>query len=50
MGNTDYCRGGQRFGPLPAEQLRSMAASGELHVDDMVWKEGMANRSRPGGG
>lgn len=37
-----YTRAGQRFGPVPAEQLKSMAASGQLLLDDMVWKEGMA--------
>ena len=37
-----YTRAGQRFGPVSAEQLKSMAASGQLLVDDMVWKEGMA--------
>ncbi len=32
---------GQKDGPFDAEQLRSLAASGELQPDDLVWKDGL---------
>jgi hypothetical protein len=36
-------RGGQqRVGPLTAQQLKQMAASGQITANDLVWKDGMA--------
>lgn len=35
-------RNGQQTGPFSIEQLKAMAASGELGPADLVWKEGMA--------
>ena len=37
-----YSRDGQSFGPVPVEQLRELAAKGQLSANDLVWKEGMA--------
>jgi hypothetical protein len=34
---------GQQTGPLGAEQLKQMAASGQLQPTDMIWKQGMQN-------
>jgi hypothetical protein len=37
-------RGGQeRVGPLTSQQLRQMAANGQVSGNDLVWKEGMPN-------
>ncbi len=36
-------RNGKQTGPFPLEQLKAMAASGELLPTDLVWTEGMAN-------
>jgi hypothetical protein len=36
-------RGGQqRVGPLTSQQLKQMAASGQITSNDLVWKDGMA--------
>jgi hypothetical protein len=36
-------RGGQqRMGPLTSQQLKQMAAAGQVTGNDLVWKEGMA--------
>jgi hypothetical protein len=35
-------RNGQQTGPFSIEQLKTMAANGELQPTDLVWKEGMA--------
>lgn len=35
-------RNGQQTGPFSVEQLKEMAASGQLSPTDLVWKEGMA--------
>src|SRR6202790_5449538 len=44
MGTTYYySRDAQRFGPVSTEQLRELAASGQLEPTDMIWKEGMAD-------
>src|SRR4051794_31908632 len=34
-------RNGQNVGPLTGDQLRAMAASGDLQAWDQVWKTGM---------
>jgi hypothetical protein len=36
-----YAHQGQQAGPVSIEQLRQLAASGQLQPDDMVWKQGM---------
>lgn len=35
-------RNGQQTGPFSVEQLKEMAATGQLSPTDLVWKEGMA--------
>jgi hypothetical protein len=35
-------RNGQQTGPFSIEQLKAMAAGGELNPTDLVWKEGMS--------
>ncbi|HEX4000956.1 MAG TPA: DUF4339 domain-containing protein [Pirellulales bacterium] len=37
-----YSRDGQSFGPVSVEQLRQLAATGQVTANDLVWKEGMA--------
>lgn len=37
-----YSQGGQKKGPVDSQQLRQLAKSGELHPDDLLWKDGMA--------
>lgn len=37
-----YAKGGKgRRGPVSANELRSLAGSGQIHPSDLVWKEGM---------
>jgi len=36
-----YARGGEKFGPLPGARILSMARSGELTSDTLVWSRGM---------
>ena len=36
-----YSSDGERHGPVGAKKLKSLAASGDLRPDDLVWKEGM---------
>lgn len=38
-----YVKEGQSIGPLTANELKSLAAGGQLSASDMVWKEGLAN-------
>src|SRR5947209_18198431 len=35
-----YRRGEQSHGPVPAQELRQLAARGELHADDLLWPDG----------
>lgn len=37
-----YTKSGQRFGPVSGQQLKELAAKGELGAGDLVWKAGMA--------
>lgn len=37
-----YSQQGQRLGPVAEEQLKALAASGQLKPTDKVWKKGMA--------
>ena len=43
MAEWYYARNNQRLGPVTLEQLKQLAASGQLSANDLVWKEGMAN-------
>jgi len=36
-----YSKGGQRQGPVGSEQLKTLAATGQIQASDLVWKEGM---------
>lgn len=38
-----YVKEGQRIGPISANELKSLAAEGQLRPSDMVWKEGLEN-------
>jgi len=42
MSQWYYSKNGQRQGPVSSEQLRQLAASGQLQPSDSVWKEGMS--------
>lgn len=37
-----YSRGDKSFGPVSVEQLRQLAASGEIAATDLVWREGLS--------
>jgi hypothetical protein len=37
-----YAHQGQQSGPVSTEQIKQLAASGQLQPSDMVWKQGMA--------
>jgi hypothetical protein len=37
-----FARDGMRFGPYSAAQLRQLAASRQIHLQDTVWKAGSA--------
>ena len=39
--NWHYSKGGERHGPITEEQLRELAASGQLQASDLVWQQGM---------
>lgn len=36
-----YIRNGQRYGPVPADELARLAATGTLQASDLVWKAGL---------
>ena len=36
-----YARGNKQMGPVTAVELKRLAAAGELHPDDLVWREGL---------
>ncbi len=42
MSEWYYAKNNQQFGPVPAQELKAMAADGRLGQDDLVWKEGLA--------
>ena len=42
MSQWHYSKSGQQQGPVSSEQLKQLAASGQLQPSDLVWKEGMA--------
>jgi hypothetical protein len=35
-----YTKGEERIGPISSDQLKSLATSGELNPDDLIWKDG----------
>ena len=39
-----FSKGGQQHDPVSPEQLKQLAASGQLQPTDLVWKEGMSQR------
>jgi hypothetical protein len=41
MSEWHYSKNNQQQGPVSAEQLKQLAASGQLNPSDLVWKEGM---------
>src|SRR5262245_25370718 len=41
-----YAKEGRQYGPVPSEELKRMATSGQLQLTDLVWKEGMAEWSQ----
>ena len=41
MSQWHYSKSGQQQGPVSSEQLKQLAASGQLQPSDLVWKEGM---------
>ena len=36
-----YARGNKQTGPVTAVELKRLATVGELHPDDLVWREGL---------
>lgn len=38
-----YAHDGKQLGPVSSEELRRLAASGQLQPTDLIWKNGMAN-------
>ena len=42
MSQWYYSKAGQRQGPVSEEQLRQLAATGQLQPGDLIWKEGMS--------
>jgi hypothetical protein len=38
-----YAKGGQKFGPYSGTELRTIAQSGKIATNDLIWKEGLAN-------
>ena len=36
-----YARGNKQMGPVSAVELKRLAAVGDLHPDDLVWREGL---------
>jgi hypothetical protein len=45
MSEWHYSKNNQQQGPVSAEQLKQMAASGQLQPTDLVWKQGMSQWS-----
>jgi len=43
-----YSQNGQQAGPVDFGALQRMAAAGQLHPSDLVWKQGMANWAAAG--
>lgn len=39
--NWHYAKGGEKHGPITAAQLKELASTGQLHPDDLVWREDM---------
>ena len=45
MSQWYYSKNNQQLGPLSPEQLKQLAASGQLQPSDLVWREGMSQRT-----
>ena len=43
MSTWYYARGDQRLGPVDVNEMRALAARGELDGEDLVWTDGMAD-------
>jgi hypothetical protein len=43
MSDWYYAKGKQQFGPVSTDQLKMLAASGELTSQDQLWRPGMAS-------
>ncbi len=41
MKNWFFKRVGEQYGPFTADELRQMAAIGDLCTTDLVWRDGM---------
>ena len=46
MSSWYYMEGGQQKGPISEDELRTLASSGRIRPDDLVWSEGMAEWSQ----
>ena len=38
-----YAKQGQRLGPISSQNLKQLAASGQISPTDLIWRKGMAN-------
>ena len=43
MSDWFYAKGAQQHGPVPADELRQLIATGAVTANDLVWREGMPN-------
>src|SRR3954471_18026306 len=43
-----YQKNNQEFGPITFDQLKELAATGQLLASDLVWRQGSDRRSRAG--
>src|SRR3954469_24941232 len=43
MSTWYYARGTERLGPVDVNEMRALAARGELDGDDLVWTDGMTD-------
>ena len=41
-----YARGGERYGPVPAAEIKKLIEDGKVRPDDFVWAKGMATWQR----
>ena len=42
-GQWYYAVGGQQYGPVSANELKSLVESGELRSDDLIWRHGLSD-------
>ncbi|MGD0283957.1 MAG: DUF4339 domain-containing protein, partial [Dissulfurispiraceae bacterium] len=43
-----YTKNDEKHGPVTAERMKELAASGQLHPSDRIWKEGMKEWAKAG--